>query len=453
MGFPKDFVWGAAASSYQIEGGATQDGRGKSIWDVFARTPDKVLMGHTGDVACDHYNRYQEDVGLLGTIGAKAYRLSIAWPRVIPEGTGAVNEKGLAFYDRLVDALLGAGITPYVTIFHWDYPYPLYLRGGWLNRECVEWFAEYTKVVVDRLSDRVRHWMTLNEPQCFVKFGHGDGLNAPGLRLPMSEQLLALHHALLAHGRGVQVIRARAKTPPIVGWAPVCVTHYPATGSEADIGAARSVFGGIEKRDLWNNSVYNDPILRGAYPEDAYRVYGADMPEVRAGDMETMRQPIDFIGVNIYEGTPVRAGADGKPEVVPRATGFPTTAFRWPVEPESLHWGPRFMHERYGLPIYVTENGLSSMDWVSMDGKVHDPNRVDFTRRYLLALRRASEAGVDVRGYFHWSLMDNFEWAEGYRQRFGLVHVDFETLKRTPKDSAHWYRRVIETNGAALDAD
>jgi beta-glucosidase len=454
MPFPSTFTWGAAASAYQIEGAARVDGRGPSIWDDWCRVPGNVWSDQHADIACDHYHRMEDDVRLMQRLGLRAYRFSIAWPRVMPDGRGTINEQGLDFYSRLVDALLAANITPYATLYHWDLPSALHRRGGWLNRSIAEWFADYTAAVADRLCDRVSHWMTLNEPQVFIKFGMGDGINAPGFKLPLAEQLLATHHALLAHGKGVQVLRARTKRPAKIGWAPVCVVKYPATSSPSDIAAARTATLGSAQRDLWNNSWFNDPVFLGEYPAHLLALYKGDVPAFDAADMATIRQPLDFLGVNIYEGQPVRAASTGQGwENAPRAVGHPLTAFRWPVEPESLYWGPRFMHERYRLPIYITENGLSSMDWPSIDGKVHDPQRIDFTRRYLLALRRACDDGVHVAGYFHWSLLDNFEWAAGYRERFGLVYVDYPTQKRTPKDSAYWYGKVIETNGASLDSD
>jgi beta-glucosidase len=452
MPFPHSFTWGAATSAYQIEGGATQGGRGRSVWDSFCRTPGAVHLDQNGDTACDHYNRWRDDVDLMSGMGLRAYRFSISWARVFPEGTGALNAPGLDFYDRLVDGLLAANIRPFATLFHWDYPEALYLRGGWLNRDSVGWFADYAATVVDRLSDRVRDWMTLNEPQCFLKFGHGDGRNAPGLRLPLPEQLLAGHHVLMAHGAGVRAIRAHARSESSVGWAPVAIVKMPATVAEsaAEVEAARRAMFSVTKPDLWNNTWFADPIVLGRYPEDGLALYGSAAPAIRAGDMELIQQPLDFFGVNIYEGERVRQDASGAILPVSRVPGHPTTAFGWPVEPDSLYWGPRFIHERYRLPVYVTENGYSGTDWVSLDGKVHDPQRIDFTRRYLMALRRAIEDGADVRGYFHWSLLDNFEWSEGYKQRFGLVHVDFGTLERTPKDSAEWYAQVIRTNGAGL---
>ena len=449
MAFPTGFVWGAATAAYQIEGAAREDGRGLSVWDTFCDKKGAVHNAHTGDVACDHYHRWQEDIELLKGLGLGAYRLSISWPRVIPQGTGAVNERGLAFYDRLIDALLAANITPYVTLFHWDYPYDLYCRGGWLNPDSPRYFADYAQVVVDRLGDRVAHWMPLNEPQCFLGLGHLTGKHAPGLKLSRKDFLLATHHALLAHGRGVQVIRARARRQPTIGCAPVGVTRYPASDDPADVEAARSAMFAADGN--WNcNSWYSDPVILGRYPEDGLRAFGADVPKIAPGDLETMCQPLDFYGVNIYNGVPVQRGPDGKPIEAARPPGTPLTAYKWTIDPESLYWGPRFLFERYKLPIVITENGLSNCDWVALDGQCHDPQRIDYTRRYLTALHRAIRDGVDVRGYFHWSLLDNFEWQEGYKERFGLVHVDFQTLKRTPKDSYHWYANLIRTEGREI---
>jgi len=450
MSFPKDFVWGAAAASYQIEGGATADGRGDSVWDMLCRKPGAIWSGQSGAEACDHYHRYVEDVGIMQEIGLKAYRLSIAWPRVLPNGTGTVNAEGLEFYDRLVDALLAAGIQPWVTLFHWDFPTALYHRGGWMNRDSADWFADYARVVCDRLSDRVTHWMTHNEPQCFIGLGHYSGTHAPGDKLGFREMLLAGHHAMLAHGKAVQVLRAHAKRPLEIGYAPVGAPSYPATESQADIDAARIAAFRVNDRGYWNNAWWMDPVYLGKYPEDGLALFGADAPQPRDGDLETIHQPLDFFGVNMYSGNCVRAGADGQPEIVPQPVGHRLTAFRWTVTPEILRWMPRFFHERYGLPIVITENGMSGADWVSLDGKVHDPQRIDFLQRYLRELRQACADGVPVKGYFQWSIMDNFEWAEGYKERFGLVHVDYPTQKRTLKDSAHWYRGVIASNGADL---
>jgi beta-glucosidase len=458
MQFPENLTWGVAAAAYQIEGAAAADGKGPGVWDMFCRQPGKVLDGHAGETACDHYHRSREDVALMKEIGVGAYRFSISWPRVIPAGTGGVNPKGLDFYDKLVDDLLAAGIRPWATLFHWDYPLALFHRGGWLNRDSAEWFADYARVVVGRLSDRVEHWMTLNEPQCFVGFGHATGTNAPGLKLGTAECLRVAHHVLLAHGNAVRVLRTHAVRPAKVGWAPVGIVSLPpADASPEDIEAARramfSVTGGDAASmagmppNLWSNTWWADPVIFGRYPEDGIEAAGAAMPEIPAGDMETISQPIDFYGANIYTGTYYRAGENGEPERLPHAAGTPLSAFKWPVIPESLRWGPRYLHERYKLPVVITENGISLADWVSLDGRVHDPQRVDFLKRYLTELARGISEGADVRGYFHWSIMDNFEWAEGYRQRFGLVHVDYETQRRTLKDSALWYRDFIAAGG------
>ena len=453
MSFRNDFVWGAAAASYQIEGAWNEDGKGLSVWDMLTRQKGSIWEGNTGNVACDHYHRYKEDVALMAEIGLQAYRLSVSWPRVMPQGTGAVNAAGIGFYDRLVDELLAKGIEPWVTLFHWDYPYDLFLRGGWLNPDSSQWFADYTAAVVDRLSDRVSHWMTLNEPQCFIGLGHlgGEHSHAPGLRLGLHEVLIAAHNCLLAHGRAAQTIRARARKTPVIGWAPVGVTYYPATDSAADITAAREATLSVYGDNFWNNTWFGDPVVLGRYPEQGLKAYGDAVPKVKPGDFDIIKQPVDFYGLNIYSGTPIKAGPDGKPVVVPFPPGHPHTHFVWKRSPDALYWGPKILGDHYKLPVVITENGLSNCDWVSLDGKVHDPQRIDFLRRYLLALRSAASDGVDIRGYFQWSIMDNFEWAEGYKHRFGLIHIDYETQKRTLKDSAFWYRNVIRTNGESLD--
>jgi beta-glucosidase len=453
MTFPSEFVWGVAASSYQIEGAARDDGKGASIWDTFCRVPGAVHGGHSGDVACDHYHRSGEDADLIAAVGARAYRLSISWPRVLPEGVGKVNEPGLAFYDRLVDALLERGVEPWITLFHWDYPQALQDRGGWLSPDSPEWFAEYTRVVVDRLSDRVTRWMTINEPQVFITAGWLLGVHAPGLALPRADVLLATHRMLLAHGRSVQTIRERARTPPIVGWAPVCDTHFPASGAPEDEDAARArTFSIIDTKEwAFNNTWYGDPVCLGHYPEDGLRLFGGDAPAPGPGEMETIAQPLDYYGANIYFGTPFAAGdtpvfwSDAH-----RLPGIGRSMMDWPITPPCLEWGPRFLHERYGLPIAITENGMACHDWVSTDGAVHDPQRIDYLARHLGALRRAIDAGAEVEAYFAWTFMDNFEWTAAYSKRFGLIHVDFETQTRTPKDSYHWYRGVIESNGVGL---
>lgn len=447
--FPNDFTWGVATAAIQIEGAADVDGRKPSVWDVFAEQAGAVRTGDTPAQACDHYRRYPEDIALMKDLGVSAYRFSIAWPRILPNGTGEVNEAGLAFYDRLVDGLLEANITPWATLFHWDLPAALHERGGWLDRGIAEWFAEYTRVVCDRLSDRVRHWMPINEPQVVIGLGHVAGNHAPGLQLPRADCLQALHNMLLAHGRCVEVLREHARTTPTIGMVSVGSIAFPDSRHPADVDAARRATMRVADDSMFSNTWYLDPIVHGHYPEDGIRRFAADMPEIRPGDMETIAARTDFIGLNIYQGRPVKAGDNGEIVPLPLGPGHPKTAFDWPITPDVLEWGPRFHHERYQLPIYITENGMANLDWPQDDDRVRDPQRIDFLDRHLRALHRAIEGGTDVRGYFQWSLIDNFEWAEGYSRRFGLVHVDFETMERRPKDSFAWYRELIRANSLA----
>jgi len=450
MGFKEDFAWGVATASYQIEGAAKEAGGGKSVWDMFCARPGVIHDGSNGDVACDHYNRFREDVDLMAELGIPNYRLSLSWPRIIPNGTGAVDPKGLEFYDQLIDALLAKGIEPWVTLFHWDEPTELYYRGGWLNRDSADWFADYTQVVVDRLGDRVSKWMTLNEPQCFIGLGRLLGVHAPGDKLGFSEVLRGMHHSLLAHGKSCQVIRARAKKAPEIGWAPVGVCAIPASDAPADIEAARQATFACPPNSVWSTSWLCDPVLLGNYPEEGIKNYGKAFDEAWLSDLPTIHQPLDFFGANIYNAPTMKKGEDGTPEQVPNEFGIGRTVYHWPVTPDALYWGPKFFYERYGKPIVITENGLGYSDWVHLDGKVHDQGRIDFLHRYINAFKRAADDGVEAGGYFQWSFTDNFEWNEGYRFRFGLVHVDYTTQVRTPKDSAYWYKDVIASNGSAL---
>ena len=447
--FPERFVWGAATAAYQIEGGASAGGRGPSIWDMFCDKAGAIHGGHSGEIASDHYHRWAEDVALFQRLGLNGYRFSISWPRVLPTGVGRSNPAGLAFYDRLVDALLEAKITPYVTLFHWDLPLDLQHRGGWSNRDVAEWFADYTALVVRTLGDRVDHYLTLNEPQVFVGHGHYDGRHAPGLKLSLREMLRCGHHALLAHGRSVQAVRAESPRAARVGFAPMGFPKLPVSEAPADIAAARELMFSIIDPNHWNLTWWADPVILGRYPEDGLRLFGKDAPAVSEGDMAIISQPTDFLGLNIYQGARVRAGAAGHPEVVPTPAGFPLTAFNWPVTPEALYWGPKFAHQRYAKPIFITENGLSCRDWPSLDGHVHDPQRIDFLTRHLRQLHRGISEGVPIEGYFHWSALDNFEWADGYKERFGLIYVDYATGQRIPKDSYHWYAQIIASRGRA----
>ncbi|MFG0304761.1 MAG: GH1 family beta-glucosidase [Phycisphaerales bacterium JB040] len=449
--FPDGFLWGSSTSAYQIEGAHDADGKGPSVWDWIAHTKGAVLNSDTGDVACDHYHRVDGDLALMRDLGLRAYRFSTAWSRVLPEGVGRVNEAGLDFYDRVVDGLMEAGIRPFLTLYHWDLPLTLHRRGGWLNRDVADWFGEYASLIAGRLGDRVRDWMTINEPQVFLNMGYSPqlrGNHEAGLTL--DEKLLVIHNCLRAHGRGVQAIREHSKSEPRVGWAPVGVCNYPATDDPADIEAAKADTLGVNPAHYWNNTWYNDPIFFGHYPEDGLRAYAGKVPEIQPGDMELIAQPVDWLGINMYQGIAVKAGEKGPEHQLPFPPGHPRTRFAWPITPEILRWGPRWLYERYRVPLYITENGYSGTDWVHLDGRVHDPQRIDFLRRYLHQLRIAIDDGADIRGYFHWSLFDNFEWSEGYDQRFGLVHVDYQTLTRTPKDSFAYYREVIETNGGNL---
>lgn len=452
MSFAKEFVWGAATSAYQIEGAWNEDGKGPSIWGVCCHEGGHVYENHTGDIACDHYHRFREDAALMRELGLRAYRFSISWPRLLPEGTGKVNEAGVRFYDELIDTLLEHDITPHITLFHWDLPYALYQRGGWMNLDSVEWFGEYAKLVAERFSDRVTRFFTLNEPQCFVGLGYVSGVHAPFLRAPLRDTFAMAHNVLKAHGQAVRMLRAHGKRPLEIGFAPTCSAAYPEHETPEDIEAARQVLFALPEdlRDWsWNVSWWSDPVLLGRYPEEGLERFAPYLPEITDGDMELISEPIDVYAQNIYNGKCVRMGADGKPELVERYPGFPRTANGWPITPEALYWGPKFLYERYQKPIYITENGLSCHDVVSLDGKVHDPNRIDFLTRYLLQLERAA-GEMDLRGYFQWSLLDNFEWEKGCSERFGLIYVDYRTQKRILKDSASWYREMIRSNGEAL---
>ena len=454
MSFRKDFVWGAATASYQVEGAAYEDGKGLNIWDVFCKEDGHVYEHHTGDVACDQYHRYKEDVAIMKELGLKAYRFSVNWARILPEGTGKVNEKGLAYYDNLVNCLIENGIEPYMTLYHWDLPYALHQRGCWLNPQSPEWFYEYAKLMAAHFSDRVSHFFTFNEPQCTVGLGYVTGEHAPGLKVGPYDYFSIWHNVLKAHGRGVQAIREAAVRPVEIGMAPCGALYYPATDSKEDIEAARKANFSLPEADIravsWDVAFCADPVFLGQYPEDIMKSFGQYFPKNAEKDLELISQPLDFYGQNMYNAVPVRADENGNPVRVDRYPGFPKTAIQWPVTPEVLYWAPKFLYERYQKPFYVTENGMSSHDWVSLDGKVHDASRVDFMHRYLREFKKAAADGVDLRGYFAWSLMDNFEWAYGYSERFGMVYVDYQTQKRTVKDSGLFYKNVIASNGEIL---
>ncbi len=443
--FPADFLWGSATASYQVEGAAREDGRGLSIWDTFALTPGKTFHGDNGDVADDFYHRYPQDIRLMQQLGLKTFRFSISWTRIFPTGTGAANPRGLDFYNRLVDALLAAGIQPYCTLFHWDLPQTLEDRGGWQNRATSEAYAAYAGYVAKRLSDRVKHFMTTNELSTFVELGYGNGVHAPGLKLSPRGVAQVAHHAVLAHGLGVQAIRANAAAGTQVGLAENPQITCPAVESEKHIAAAH-----IAMRE--ENARYLTAVMEGRYTDMYLQRLGPDAPKFTDADMKAIGSPLDFIGINCYQ--PSYARADASPagyKMVPNPTSFPHMASPWLyVGPEALYWGPKLASDLWHpKAIYITENGCSSDDVLTADGQVLDTDRVMYLRNYLLQLQRGVSEGVPVKGYFLWSLLDNFEWADGYSKRFGIVYVDFRTQKRTPKLSAEFYRSTIAKNAVA----
>jgi beta-glucosidase len=437
--FPSDFIWGAATASYQIEGAAFEDGRGESVWDRFSATPGKVRGGDSGAVACDFYHRYRDDIRLMRELGLDAFRFSIAWPRIIPDGRGAVNAAGLDFYDRLVDELLANDIEPFATLFHWDTPQPLEDAGGWPVRATAEAFVEYAEAVVGRLGDRVRHWMTHNEPWVHAWIGHAWGEHAPG-RTSESDAVAAAHHLLLSHGWATEAIR-RAAPDAQVGIVLNLAHAYPASDSPEDEAAAWRV-------DGEGNRWFLDPIFRGSYPADLLDRNELLAPVVQDGDLETIAAPIDFLGVNNYFRFVVGAGPNG-PQFVANPEAQHTD-MGWEVHPDGLYKLLVRVANDYAPPaIYVTENGAAFGDVRVHDGAVHDPERTAYLETYIDAVGRAAAEGAPVKGYFVWSFLDNFEWGHGYSKRFGIVYIDYPTLERVPKDSFYWYRDLIAANRGA----
>ncbi len=438
--FAKDFAWGCATASYQIEGAWDEDGKGESIWDRFSHTPDHIQNGDTGDVACDHYHRYREDVALMKELGLKSYRFSIAWPRVYPQGKGEVSQKGLDFYSRLVDELLAAGITPFPTLYHWDLPQALQDEGGWANRDTAQHFAEYCATVVNHLGDRVKRWLIFNEPWVFTILGYMAGIHAPGIR-DSAMALRATHVANLAQGLAARAVRATGKVDGI-GTAFSMGGAYPASDSEEDRAAA-------ERHFAFSNLWFLEPAQNGRYP-DAY-VGGMPLERlgVQPGDMEIVKCDLDFLGINLYTRS-VIANAPNDRNIGARTVGVEgaeRTEFGWEVYPEAIHDVIMRIWRDYGRPIYITENGCSYGDAPDANGLVNDGRRVSFLQRYIAQVARAIEEGADVRGYYLWSLMDNFEWGMGYGQRFGIVYTDYPTQRRFIKQSGYWYRDAIRDNG------
>jgi beta-glucosidase len=449
--FPEGFTFGAATASYQIEGAHDADGRGPSIWDTYCREPGRVLNGDTGDVACDHYHRYREDVALLADLGVDSYRFSVAWPRIQPTGTGPANAAGLDFYERLVDELLAADIAPAATLYHWDLPQALEDRGGWRVRETAERFAEYTALVVERLGDRVDRWITLNEPYCTAFVGYAIGRHAPGTREGRGA-LAAAHHLLVGHGLAVRALRAAGAQEIGITLNPDRL--LPATDSDADRAAVR-------RAETLHNAVWLDPLFAGRYPEHEAETWGelADGSYRRDGDLDLIGEPLDFVGVNYYRPTTIADAPHTDPDPATRTAvdvraaesmrdDVRRTTMGWPVVPDTFTDLLVDLVRRYPTlpPVIITENGSAEADTVAADGRVHDTDRVAYLHDHLTALAAAIEAGVDVRGYYVWSLLDNFEWAYGYDRRFGIVRVDYDTLERLPKDSYRWYRSMIENH-------
>ena len=451
MNFPENFLWGTATAAYQIEGAVDEDGRGRSIWDTFSHTPGKVLHGDTGDIACDQYHRLEEDLDLMAELGIQAYRFSVAWPRIQPEGSGPANQPGLDYYRRLVDGLRDRSIEPMLTLYHWDLPQTLEDFGGWTNRDTSERFAEYTGIVYEALSDSVGFWITLNEPWVAAWMGHGYGLHAPG-KTDAGDALAATHHLLLGHGLAMERMRSAGDGNQLG----VTLNLHPASPSrdrEADAKAARLVDGQA-------NRLYLDPLFRGEYPEDVlshYQGRGVDLSFVREDDLQIVSTPLDFLGINYYFRNTVRDAPEGGPPNVPFSDldarpivphDAEKTAMGWPVQPEGLtEILVRIKEEYADLPIYVTENGRAVHDYVDPEGDVDDEERVSYLDAHFRAAHDAIDSGVDLRGYMVWSFLDNFEWAKGYSKRFGIVFVDYGTQRRIPKQSARWYSGVIRRNG------
>lgn len=438
MGFPKDFIWGAATASYQVEGAVKEDGRGASVWDIFSHMEGKIKNMENGDVACDHYHRMEEDVKLMKEMGLQAYRFSVSWSRLFPLGEGKRNEKGFAFYDRLINGLLENGIEPVMTLFHWDLPQALFEKGGFAWEGISDVFGEYAGKIAEHFSDRVKMFITINEPQCIADLGYVKGAHAPGYQWEEEQEGIIMKNLLLSHGKAVKALRRHAKQLVRIGMSTTGTLCYPLDKSkEAEEKAYELSFPTKGEGLGFFHNWFMDPVVLG---KNEIRLFTLNEEE-----MEIIRQPVDFMGVNIYHGQ--QCDKNGQ---IKCYQGFPRTALGWPVSPEVMNYGLRFLQKRYGLPIYVTENGIACNDRIYMDGKVHDRDRIDFMEKYLKEMEKAMEKGCDIRGYFHWSLMDNFEWSEGYDPRFGLIFVDYRNQERIWKDSAYWYQKVIKANGLEI---
>ncbi len=447
-GFPKGFLWGAACASYQCEGAWDKDGKGPSIWDDFCHDTGKghVLNDENGDTACDCYHRYEEDARLMQQVNMKAYRFSVSWPRVMPQGAGEINGAGLAYYDRLIDALLEKNIEPWVTLYHWDLPSALQKKGGWLNRDTAVAFGEYAAILAKRFNGRVKTYMTINEPACIVELGYGTGAHAPGLKISEHDQAACMQNLVLAHGIAMKALRANSSVPVQVGAVPCGRLCYPLTDTLEAIDASyKTTFDLSQGSWAFTFNSFLDSCIFRRYDDSAPEFLKEALAAVPQSDLDLFEAP-DFIGINVYQGD----ATDERGIILKRPEGFPLTAVKWGVTPEVLHYGPLFLHCRYGLPMYITENGQSCNDRVYLDGEVHDPDRIDYLHRYLLELKKSIDEGAPVKGYLHWSFLDNFEWSAGYGERFGMVYVDYKTQRRILKDSAKWYAEVIRRNGENL---
>ncbi|MGN0916577.1 MAG: glycoside hydrolase family 1 protein [Succinivibrio sp.] len=443
MTFRSDFLWGAASAAAQIEGAYDEDGRGLSIWDV-------LYDGHTKHndsphIACDHYHRMSSDVAMMKKLGLKAYRFSVSWSRILPDGTGRVNFKGIEFYKRLITELKKASIEPMITIYHWDLPYELYKKGGWMNSESVSWFEEYTKILVDNFSDEVRYWMTVNEPNCFIGISYKDKYHAPFLD-DKNALYPCTRNVLLAHARAVEIVRERAKTAPQIGFAPTGPVYIPENMGEEALENARELTFSNSIRGPFSISWWIDPVVLGTVPSDVEEYLGKKL--FTDSELDSLVKPLDFLGFNYY--TPGSVNVKNSDYMSNEYIGCPRNSLGWPIDERGIYYSVKFLQDRYKLPILITENGYPGTDRIMLDGKIHDYERIDYVHRHLLAVKKAVEEGYDVRGYMYWSVMDNYEWAEGYDPRFGLIYVDYRNQERLFKDSAFWYADVIRNNGNNL---
>ena len=444
--FKKDFLWGVATAAVQIEGGAFEGGKGLTNWDVIPTIDKATYQGQDTSVGPDHFHHVKEDVKLLKELGVTSYRFSISWARIIPNGTGKINQEGLAFYDNLINLLLENNIEPLVTLFHWDLPYELYKKGGWLNNDSSDWFLEYVKVVANHFKGRVKNYITLNEPQCIIESVGGNIFRG---QYSIKDTLQTIHNLLLAHGKAAKYLHSIANVK--VGYAPCSISCIPASDSQEDIEAARKAEFEYHRGSTWDITVWSDPVILGDYPHEYYEFYDeSTRPNITKEDLKIISEPLDFYCQNIYTGRYIKSDGNGGYIEINAPVGNPLTSMDWDIIPEALYWGPKFLYERYHKPLIITENGCAVTDIVTEDDKVHDGARIEYLKQYIKQFKRACDDGVDGKGYFVWSFMDNFEWSKAYSRRFGLVYINYQTLKRTKKDSFYYYHDVVTSNGEKL---